>query len=54
MYKEALFKAGMVTYKIRAQDYECCLNVLKHTDSIYLNGICLYYESAHGVNHGSI
>ena len=51
--KKTLVKAGMVPYKKRGQDYECWLNVLKYTNSIYLTEICFYYDLGHGngVNH---
>lgn len=46
--KEILVKAGMVPHKRRGQDYHCWLNVLKHTNSIYLTDVCFYYDANHG------
>ena len=30
------------------EDYDCWLRALKHTNSIYVNEICFYYDSGHG------
>ena len=30
------------------EDYDCWLRALKHTDSIYINDVCFYYDSGHG------
>ena len=30
------------------EDYDCWLRVLKHTNCIYVNDICFYYDSGHG------
>ena len=30
------------------EDYDCWLRALKHTDSVYVNDICFYYDSGHG------
>jgi len=51
--KDILMKAGMVPHKRRGQDYECWLNVLKYTNSIYVTDICFYYDFLHGdgANH---
>ena len=50
---DMLVKIGMVPYKRRGQDYQCWLNILKHTNCIYLKDICVYYDSKHGdgANH---
>ena len=51
--KNILIKAGMVPHNRRGQDYMCWLNVLQHTNSVYLTDICFYYDSGHGdgANH---
>lgn len=51
--KNILVKSGMMPYDRRSQDYKCWLNVLKHTNSIYVDEICFYYDSKHGdgANH---
>ena len=46
--KNILEKAGLVPNDRRGQDYKCWLNVLKYTNSIYLNDICFYYDCNHG------
>lgn len=46
--KNILVKVGMVPYDRRGQDYKCWLNVLKHTDSVYVTDICFYYDKKHG------
>lgn len=46
--KNILVKEGMVPYNKRGQDYKCWLNVLKHTNSIYITDICFYYDIGHG------
>ena len=50
---DMLVKIGMVPYRRRGQDYQCWLNILKHTNCIYLKDICVYYDSKHGdgANH---
>ena len=30
------------------EDYDCWLRALQHTDSIYVNDICFYYDNGHG------
>ena len=46
--KNIFVKDGMVPYFKRGQDYKCWLNVLKHTNSIYITDICFYYDIGHG------
>ena len=46
--KNILVKVGMVPYDRRGQDYKCWLNMLKHTNSIYVTDICFYYDEGHG------
>lgn len=50
---DMLVKIGGVPFKRRGQDYQCWLNILKHTNCIYLKDICVYYDSKHGdgANH---
>ena len=30
------------------EDYDCWLNALQHTDSVYVKDICFYYDNGHG------
>ena len=30
------------------EDYDCWLRVLEHTDTVYIEDICFYYDSGHG------
>lgn len=30
------------------EDYDCWLRALQHTNSIYVNDVCFYYDGAHG------
>ena len=32
----------------RGQDYKCWLKALKHTNSVYVNEVCFYYDENHG------
>jgi glycosyltransferase involved in cell wall biosynthesis len=34
-----------------AEDYEYWLRALKHTNSVYLPDICIYYDGGHGYGH---
>ena len=34
-----------------ADDYKCWLEILKHTDSVYVYEPCVYYDSGHGDGH---
>jgi len=31
-----------------SEDYDCWLRALEHTDSVYIEDICFYYDSGHG------
>ena len=31
-----------------SEDYQCWLSALEHTNSIYINDICFYYDDGHG------
>lgn len=46
--KNMLVKVGLVPFNRRAEDYECWLRVLEHTDSIYVRDVCFYYDAGHG------
>lgn len=46
--KNMLVKVGLVPFNRRAQDYECWLRILEHTDSIYVRDVCFYYDAGHG------
>ena len=30
------------------EDYDCWLRALNHTDSVYVNDVCFYYDAGHG------
>ena len=30
------------------EDYDCWLRVLEHTNNVYIQDICFYYDSGHG------
>jgi hypothetical protein len=30
------------------EDYDCWLRALQHTNSVYINDICFYYDLGHG------
>ena len=49
--KDILVKTGMVPHKRRSEDYKCWLNILQHTNCIYLKDICVYYDMKHGDGH---
>lgn len=51
--KEILDKIGGMPTIRRGQDYQCWLLALKHTNSVYVNEICFYYDAGHGygANH---
>jgi len=33
------------------QDYACWLNILKHTNSVFVRDICFYYDENHANGH---
>ena len=41
-------KVGKFIIARTAEDYEYWLRALKHTDSIYVEDICFYYDDGHG------
>lgn len=47
--KELLDKINnMKCVKNGKEDYDCWLRALNHTDSIYVNDVCFYYDAGHG------
>ena len=36
------------TIKPPGEDYYCWLSALEHTNSVYINDICFYYDNSHG------
>ena len=51
--KIILLKSGPIPFIRRGQDYQCWINVLKHTDCVYVPDVCIYYDHGHadGSNH---
>jgi glycosyltransferase involved in cell wall biosynthesis len=46
--KEIINKVGKFIIARTSEDYQYWLRALKHTDSIYVNDICFYYDLGHG------
>ena len=46
--KELYTKVGGMPFNRRAQDYMCWLKILKHTDSVFIPDVCVYYDNKHG------
>ena len=46
--KEIINKVGMFDIRRRGEDYEYWLRALEHTDSVYVNDVCFYYDAGHG------
>jgi len=47
--KEILVKInGMKNVKNGMEDYDCWIRALEHTDCVYVNDICFYYDMGHG------
>lgn len=46
--KDFVNKAGMFVSAKYADDYEYWLRVLDHTNSVYVNETCFYYDNGHG------
>jgi glycosyltransferase involved in cell wall biosynthesis len=46
--KEIVDKIGTFQLKRYAEDYDYWLRALKHTDSVYIDDICFYYNNSHG------
>lgn len=46
--KDIVNKVGKMCMKLRGQDYEYWLRCLKHTNSVYVDEVCFYYDGKHG------
>ena len=47
--KSLLKNINYMKYVVNGQeDYDCWLRILKHTNCIYINDICFYYDGGHG------
>lgn len=46
--KDILCKINNMKLMAYAEDYDCWLRALEHTDSVYLSDICFYYDNGHG------
>lgn len=46
--KEILTKINNMRYMKNAEDYDCWLRALEHTNNVYVNEICIYYDDNHG------
>jgi teichuronic acid biosynthesis glycosyltransferase TuaG len=46
--KELLNKINRMPHKRRSQDYYCWLKALRHTNCVYVNEVCFYYDINHG------
>jgi len=46
--KELYIKVGGMPFNRRGQDYKCWLKILKHTDSVFIPDVCVYYDNKHG------
>ena len=46
--KEILTKIENMKLMAYAEDYDCWLRALEHTDSVYLPDVCFYYDNGHG------
>jgi glycosyltransferase involved in cell wall biosynthesis len=47
--KEILDKINnFKTIKPPGEDYDCWLRALEHTNLVYLNDVCFYYDNSHG------
>ena len=45
--KDVIDKTGRFSVKNYADDYEYWLRILKHTDSVYVSNVCVYYDIGH-------
>lgn len=45
--KDIIDKTGRFSIKNYADDYEYWLRILKHTDSVYVSNVCVYYDIGH-------
>lgn len=47
--KDLLTKIGLMNcYRNGQEDYDCWLRLLDHTDCVYVNEPCFYYDNSHG------
>ena len=46
--KEIIIKVGKFIIARRSEDYEYRLRALNHTNNIYINDVCFYYNLGHG------
>jgi glycosyltransferase involved in cell wall biosynthesis len=47
--KEILDKINnMNNYRNGSEDYDCWIRALQHTNSVYVNDVCFYYDAGHG------
>jgi len=48
MEKEILNKIKNMNYLNYGEDYDCWLRALDHTNSVYVDFVCFYYDMGHG------
>ena len=46
--KEIKMGGAKINNKIVHIDYDYWLRALQHTNSVYVNDVCFYYDSSHG------
>ena len=46
--KEIVNKVGKFIISRKSEDYEYWLRALEHTDSVYVDDVCFYYDAGHG------
>jgi hypothetical protein len=46
--KEILDKINNIKCSRYGEDYDCWLEALQYTDSVYISDVCFYYDSEHG------
>ena len=52
MEKEVLNKINnLKCVKNGQEDYDCWIRALEHTNSVYIQEICFYYDTGHGYGH---
>ena len=56
IHKDIINTVGEFITAPKAEDYEYWLRALEHTDSVYVEDICFYYDLGHagGKNYGSL
>ena len=45
--KDIIDKTGKFCVKNYADDYEYWLRIINHTDSVYVDNVCVYYDIGH-------